>query len=704
MTWNSLISTRNLKLAWRRINTGTNLQYKRFFREAYLVYESAAEKHIKVLHDDLARMAWKPGYAEKLYLPKPSGLQRPLSLLRIEDQILLQAIANMFAGRLYSKRQKVELKTVFSNKLARPRDSIFFVEKWQITYHAFQEQCKSLFNNGFEWSAHFDLSSFYDTLSHDLLLSNGIPRNSDPSTKKILANWLMHWSAESEKTKTGHGIPQGPIASDFLAETFFLPIDISLQKQSIKYLRYVDDIRLFGQTENEVRKAAILLEQECRELGLIPQSTKFEIRRLKSAEDAMGALPSIAPTTKRDASEPVMSAEQALKILATAIDGKPQKVKDKSRFRFVMYRAPEDTEFLKIAVRLLPRHPEHIDAFVAYFSNFKKRRSIARAALKYLKTDVPYSYVRGELWHIVARLAGPKELRCGLGMARLDSQERSRCVALSWGVMHFLIVCERDGLDRRVTSIRRRLTKEHPISRSLLAPILSDQEFAPNGPAVALLREGGLMEQLAGARELQRRNLALETLELQQNELPMACRTALMSLGVIRRRQKINRDYVSEVLANLYGCRSALMWRQLLGPEYELAWQILSEAEALFSGAYSDWLGRQDSFNDIVVRQLFGFLKSNKLNGYSKTVGTNGKLVHYGVLIAKGHPFDTAYPNEADALRIVHDRRNRLPGSHPYDLKGGAQNTWLTKDEQKLLVPKLRYALNSIALVVQHNS
>ena len=540
MKWNSLISTQNLKLAWRRINTGTNIQYKRFFREAYLVYESAAEKHIKQLHDDLARKVWKPGYAEKLYLPKPSGLQRPLSLLKIEDQILLQAIANLFARSLYSKRQKVELKTVFSNKLAKPRDSIFFVEKWQITYHAFQEQCRKLFNNGFEWSAHFDLSAFYDTISHDLLLSNGSSRNSDPNTKKIVADWLMHWSAESEKTKTGHGIPQGPIASDFLAETFFLPIDINLQMQSFKYLRYVDDIRLFGKTENEVRKAAIHLEQECRELGLIPQSTKFEIRQLKSAEDAMGALPSIAPTNLRDAFEPVMSAEQARKILATAIDGKPQRVKDKSRFRFVMYRAPEDTEFLKIAVRLLSRHPEHIDAFVYYFSNFKKRRSIARAALKYLETDVPYSYVRGELWHIVARLAGPEELRCGLRMARLDSKERSRCVALSWGVMHFLIVCEREGLDRRVTSIRRRLTKEHPISRSLLAPILSDREFAPNGHVAALLREGRLMEQLAGARELQRRNLTLQALDLQQTELPMACRTTLMSLGVIRRRQMTN--------------------------------------------------------------------------------------------------------------------------------------------------------------------
>ena len=423
---------------------------------------------------------------------------------------------------MYENRQKVELKTVFSNKLATPRDSIFFVESWKITYNAFQEICTGLFESGYEWSVHFDLSAFYDTISHDLLLSLESPRSGgDPNANDTVKEWLQHWSAESEKTKTGHGIPQGPIASDFLAETFLLPIDIRLKDRAFKYLRYVDDIRLFGRTENEVREAAILLEQECRELGLIPQSTKFEIRKLKSAEDAMGILPSIAPTDTHDPAEPPMSAIEALNILTTAIEGKPQRIKDKSRFRYVMFRAPRDTDILNIVRRLLhqARHPEHIDAFVAYFLNFRKRRSIARTALEYLESGVPYLYVRGELWHLVAQFAGPEELCRGLPIARQDSKERSRCMALSWGVMHFLTICEREGLDRRITNIKRRLAKEHPVSRSLLAPIFNGSEFAPTGHAVTLLKEGNLMGQLAGARELQKRSVTLAELNLQQNDL-----------------------------------------------------------------------------------------------------------------------------------------------------------------------------------------
>ena len=448
MRWESLISTQNLKLAWRRINTGRNLQYKRFFRESYLVYEGAIDERIKELHKALKVKAWQPHHATRLYLPKPSGLQRPLSLLDIEDQIIFQAIANMFAKKLYKKRQRVELETVFSNRLASQKDSIFFIERWQTTYRIFQEKCTEAFNQGHKWSAHFDLAAYYDTISHDLLLTIVSPNNRNPDTRNTIKEWLQIWSADNRETMTGHGIPQGPIASDFLAEAFFLPIDLYLQKKSFRHLRYVDDIRLFGRTENEIREAAILLEQECRHRGLIPQSAKFDVRELKSPEEAMGSLPSIAPTDDRDTSEQSMLAEEARKILATAIDGKPQKVKDKSRFRYVMYRAPEDVKFLTTVLRLLPRHPEHIDAFVDYFKNFGRQRRIARAALDYLESGLPYSYVRGELWHLVARLSGHEEMQRGIPMARKDAGYRSHCIALSWGVMHFLMRCEKKGYAR----------------------------------------------------------------------------------------------------------------------------------------------------------------------------------------------------------------------------------------------------------------
>src|SRR5437867_8334998 len=106
---------------------------------------------------------------------------------------------------------------------------------------------------------------------------------------KWLLDCLGTWSSDHKSSAHGHGLPQGPIASDFLAECFLLPVDFALRKIP-GYTRYVDDVRFFGHTENEVRSAVIELERRCRERGLIPQSGKFAIKKAQSVQEALGML------------------------------------------------------------------------------------------------------------------------------------------------------------------------------------------------------------------------------------------------------------------------------------------------------------------------------------------------------------------------------------------------------------------------------
>jgi len=55
MSLNRLFSFSNLELAWRRINTASNLQYKRFFRDLYYAYEIASIPNLKDLQTRLQR-------------------------------------------------------------------------------------------------------------------------------------------------------------------------------------------------------------------------------------------------------------------------------------------------------------------------------------------------------------------------------------------------------------------------------------------------------------------------------------------------------------------------------------------------------------------------------------------------------------------------------------------------------------------------
>ena len=210
------------------------------------------------------------------------------------------------------------------------------------------------------------------------------------------------------------------------------------------------------------------------------------------------------------------------------------------------------------------------------------------------------------------------------------------------------------------------------------------------------------MEQLASARELQRRHRSLASVGIRQRDVKQITRNALQALGVIRRRHRgAPRDWISDSLNALYGCRAAPIWHRMLVTEYEHALQVLLEAKDRYLGARSEWLQLQDSFNDIVVRCLFSFLESNGMGGHSRLVGRTGLLVKYGLLIAPDSPFDTAYPSIAERLRTIHNRRNTLPGSHPYDQRGGGRNRWLTAAERDLLSSNVRAAIDEISAIVE---
>jgi retron-type reverse transcriptase len=170
MNFEKLVSKKNLLLAWRRITSSHDARYKAFFRHILEAYELSFEQNILDLRQRLKNGEYLAQNPIRFYVPKPSGLQRPLTLLSVEDQIVLQALANLFAEKVRDKRTKLAGKYVYSNKLCR-KNSQFFLEKWQLGYSQLKQNLKLKFKAGYVWVATFDISAFYDTIPHDLLLN-----------------------------------------------------------------------------------------------------------------------------------------------------------------------------------------------------------------------------------------------------------------------------------------------------------------------------------------------------------------------------------------------------------------------------------------------------------------------------------------------------------------------------------------------------
>ena len=459
------------------------------------------------------------------------------------------------------RRLPLQLNIVFSNVLQKP-NSIFFFRKWQVTYGAFQDRIKRDYDAGLQCVGDFDLAAFYDTISHELLLRTIYPRTTGGDLDWMLT-CLRTWSSNRASSGHGHGLPQGPLASDLLAECFLLPIDLMMQKHR-GYVRYVDDVRLLGHTENEVRSVLIELERHCRERGLIPQTGKFVIKRAKSAQDAMGMLPSISDP-QHEAGSPEIEGAKAKQRLLTALGGRPYRVIDKTRLRYILYRAQPDSRVLDLVLRLIPTHPEHAEVFFTYLGRFGYRKPVERLCLSLVEEN-PYSYIRGEAWHVLARARGVDRSLVSRNPAptvhramqvakeRVDENFTER-----WGACHFLCVSE------QVTSTRysRFVKFQTPMLQSLIAPVLPDAAFAGSELVPVYLRRTAIEPGLSVCPALHERGLKLSAYNIKSTQIASQVSNTLREL-VSRLRNRLTK----------FGRSGALLARRL-SESYQ--WDTASE-------------------------------------------------------------------------------------------------------------------------------
>jgi Reverse transcriptase (RNA-dependent DNA polymerase) len=694
MKLKQLATTSNLELAWRRITTGGNHQYKRLFRHLYVAYEVALNDNLSDLRRRLVGGSFEPCQPERVYLPKSSGLHRPLSLLHIEDQIVLQAFANLAAKRLYPRREPLQFRVVFSNILQR-NNSIFFFKRWQATYAAFQRRIRKHYANALRWVGDFDLAAFYDTVSHDLLLKTIYPRTPANGEMEWLRACLATWSSEKAASRHGHGIPQGPLASDFLAECFLLPIDQALQKMP-GYTRYVDDVRLFGKTEDDVRGAIIQLERRCREHGLIPQTGKFAVKHATTVEEAMGMLPSIAdPQRSSGPARAPLAKDRARSLFISSLVGRPYRVQDKTRLRYVLYRAEPDAEVLRLVCRLVPHHPEHSDAFFVYLGRFGPRKPVTKLCLDLIAKN-PYAYVRGEAWlNLAGQLESSRPLDSATrrGLLRraiaIAKKRRPENFTETLGACHFLAVAE--WVEGKHYS--RFLKFQPALLQAFVAPVLPDSAFAVDEVASAYLRASAFEPGISICSRIHAMALRPANFNMRPSALPSQVRNTMKALGTIAVKAGPV-DPIAELIEARYAVTSApKSWHPLLGKDYAHALGLLRQADAAFKAGMSYWLANQNSFHHAIFLALQRHLNATGHAAACTTLSKDGKLVDFGVMLDAKGPFSKACPTIADCFRAMNTRRNHLPVSHPYDKKTAKPSKHLAAQERNRFVRDLRAAL-----------
>lgn len=171
-------------------------------------------------------------------IPKSNGKTRLLGVPTVTDRLLQQAVL-----------QVIEWK--FEKDF---RESSFGFRPGRNAHQAVQ-QAKKYIHEGYSHILDIDLQNFFDEVDHCLLLELLYRKIKCASTMRLIRKWLRApIKINGKLIKRRKGVPQGSPLSPLLSNILLHELDVFLEKEGIKYVRYADGFSMYAKSKSAARK------------------------------------------------------------------------------------------------------------------------------------------------------------------------------------------------------------------------------------------------------------------------------------------------------------------------------------------------------------------------------------------------------------------------------------------------------------------
>lgn len=639
----------NLQRAWQWIRSNPDRTYKSYFRELYSAYATSDGALLKHLKDRLDRSIFEPSDACKLFLPKPSGILRPYTLLGIEDQIVYQAMANIVAERLHPRVRSKYNRQVFGHQYAGAT-SLWFYRRWTDGYKAFNKAAETVFANGYTWTASFDLTAFYDSIDHNVLRHMLKEIGLDHDFCMELTRLQNKWTATTTQIYHDHGIPQGPLSSGLISEAVLKHFDDNFRTRfDVKYFRYVDDIRLFAKSEDHLRYALVSLDRLSKDVGLFPQSGKIDIHQVTDIRDELKSVSSPVETVLSGPEPDQAGIRRRLAELAPREGG--YRVTDSTRFKFLLAKADPSLRVLDRLWRVFEHAPHYYPQVSAYLQKFRSLPDKhADRLLGHIQTQDLYPAIRASLVTAADdRLSTSHTRRLRSSLKKLWAPRTStpELTSALWSALHRLShLTERQAdyalLYSRTSWLRARLHFGMPwfeIAKGRRDRLLN-VSMRSNEADVALTAAW-----LAALLDCDIRKPV--------RDIHPLAKIVLRENGKLRRADtKV--CGIRQALHEMTGIDFAVNWRKFFGKNYRHAESKIVACKGYFKTNPTAWVSMLDVFNDLLVDDLFrcdGAIGARNLGNFGGVIGNKA-------LMAK-------FPKTYAYVLAVHTKRGEGELAHP---------------------------------------
>lgn len=218
-----VLAPENLNKAWKRVRSNKGApgidgltidNFTAHFRE-----------HGKTLVESIRQGQYQPYPVKRAYIEKEDGSLRGLGIPTVFDRVIQQAIVQI-------------LSPIFEPEFSefsygyRPKRS----QRQAV------EQVQEYVASGRRTAVDVDLSKFFDTVNHDLLMTLLGRKINDKALLKLISKYLQAGTVEGGCWfECREGVPQGGPLSPLLSNIILDPMDKELERREHKFARWADD-------------------------------------------------------------------------------------------------------------------------------------------------------------------------------------------------------------------------------------------------------------------------------------------------------------------------------------------------------------------------------------------------------------------------------------------------------------------------------